>query len=504
MRTSRAKQEDTTMKCSPSRLDTVFSLVAAALVTVSTTSAVRAQDTLWTVTFGGMEDDYGYAVSQTADGGFILTGETYTRPTAGPSDLWLIKTDADGKTQWERTFGSGLYDRGYSVRQTFEGGYIVAGSMDTPNVSSNVFIVRTDANGDTLWSKTFGNRFTIDSGQSVVQTADSGFAIAGWIRTPTNNDDLYLIRLDTVGTTLWTKLVGGSGRDRAYSVEETAEGGFVLAGETASAGETPAGDIWIVKTDSAGNVEWQKNYGYQSYDVAKSVVQTRDGGYMVAGTIQDGGYDGWLLKTDAMGDTLWAKRFGSIYSDEIDSIEQTSDGGYAFTGQTGMNGDLWVGKTDADGDLDWERSYGGNGLDNGFSIEQTSDGGLVIAAYTSSFGAGKYDAWLLRIGPVSTSIEAETPDVVSGMALYPNYPNPYSMSTRIEYSFEKPTYAQLAIVDIRGRVVRTLVDGFQESGRRAVEWDGTTSAGIRVPSGAYIYRLRSNRETSARMMMVVR
>lgn len=492
------------MKCSPFRLSVLSSLIAAALATVCTTSAVCAQDTLWTATYGGDEDDYGFAAQQTADGGFILTGETYSRPTAGPSDLWLVKTDGNGNTQWERTFGGGLFDRGYSIQQTFEGGYIVAGSMDTPNVSSDVFIVRTDANGDTLWSKSFGNRFTLDSGQSVVQTADSGFAIAGWNRTPTNNDDLWLIRLDTSGTMLWSKLVGGSGRDRAFSVKQTVDGGFVLAGETASAGITPSGDFWIVKTDSVGNVEWQKNYGYISYDVAKSVVQTNDGGYMVAGTIQDGGYDGWLLKTDAVGDTLWAKRFGTVYSDEIYSVIQTSDGGYAFTGVVGQNADLWVAKTDVDGNLEWELTYGGDGNDYGNSIQQTSDGGYVVAAYTTSFDTGKYHAWLLRIGLVNTSIEAETPDAMFGMALYPNYPNPYSTGTKIEYFFEEPTYAELTVIDMQGRVVRTLVDGFQESGRRAVEWDGRTSAGVSVPSGAYFYRLKSSRGTVARVMMMVR
>ncbi|RKX69016.1 hypothetical protein DRP53_09420 [candidate division WOR-3 bacterium] len=370
--------------------------------------AFAQPDTLWTRTFGGSDEDVGASVQQTTDNGYIIVAYTMSYGP-GSYDVYLIKIDTDGDTLWTKIFGGPAWDFGHSVQQTADGGYIIAGqTYSYGSGSGDVYLIKTDANGDTLWIKTIGG-IEDDGGYSVQQTADGGYIIAGYNSSVSGFlPDVYLVKTDANGDTLWTKIFGGNGWDKALSVRQTTDGGYIIAGETDSYG---AGgfDVYLIKTDADGNTQWTKTIGGRDEDWAYSVQQTTDGGYIIAGRTYsfalgnpDSG-DVYLIKTDANGDTLWTKTFGGLGDDVGYSVQQTTDGGYIIAGYTDSYGaggyDVYLIKIDANGDTLWTKTFGGLGDDGGRAVQQTTDGGYIIAGWTESFGAGSYDIYLIKTEP---------------------------------------------------------------------------------------------------------
>ena len=367
-------------------------------------SGVLAQapgDTLWTKTYGGLSTETGYSVQQTQDGGYIIAGSTSSFG-AGGKDIYLVKTDANGDTLWTKTYGGTSDDFGYSVQQTTDGGYIVSGKYKHSFTDTDVYLIKTDPLGNTLWTKTYGGTvgFSYDEGWSVEQTTDGGYIVAGFTFSfGASLYDFYLIKTDASGDTLWTKTYGGISNDLGYSVEQTTDGGYIFSGYTESFGVAGSRDVYLVKTDANGDTLWTKTYGGSSVENGWSVEQTTDGGYIVAG-YSGTPYDYYLVKTDANGDTLWTKTYGGIWTSEC-RARQTFDGGYILAGYTASYGagnwDFYLIKTNSIGDTLWTRTYGGTGADYAFSVQQTTDGGYIVTGYTYSYGAGDYDVWLLKI-----------------------------------------------------------------------------------------------------------
>ncbi len=446
----------------------------------------QAPDTLWTKTFGGNEDDRGFSVQQTTDGGYIITGYTESFG-AGGWDVWLLKTNANGDTLWTKTYGrSGGSDTdwGRSVQQTTDGGYVITGNTNSTGAgNTDVWLIKTDANGDTLWTKTFGT-ISDDGSASVQQTTDSGYIITGNIEF---FDALWLIKTDANGDTLWTKTFGGNGLEWGESVQQTSDGGYIIAGTTWSfgAGNT---DVWLIKTDSNGDTLWTKTFGKAGLDYGYSVQQTSDEGYIVAGSIGDA--LPWLIKTDANGDTLWTKILQQEEGFAF-SVQQTTDGGYIVPVSTG-----WLIKTDANGNILWTKSFGEDGL---ASSIQTTDGGYIITGYTDPPGPDFPDVWLIKVAPEITSLD-ESPYVsISDYQLQQNYPNPFNPETVITYRISGNVKTSLRIYDITGREVKTLVNQSQPAGEYLVTFNASGLA-----SGIYIYRLRAGNFEQSRKMLLLR
>ncbi len=381
-------------------LNVIFSLVMLPLRLYS------QPETLWEKTYGGEQGDYGSSVEQTSDGGYIIIGTTSSFRN-GSQDIWLIKTDVNGDTTWTKTFGGTEYDYGSSVKQTTDGGYIIIGGTSGSG-NFDFWLIKTDVSGDTTWTKTFG-RSESDFAHSVEQTTDGGYIIAGQTNSlGTTVADVWLIKTDANGDTAWTKTFGGTGYDSGYSVVQTTDGGYIIIGETQSYGAGNS-DVWLIKTGINGDPSWTKTFGGTEHDCdcGRSVQQTTDGGYIIAGetSSSEAGLDVWLIKTGINGDPSWTKTFGGTEHDYGCSVEQTTDGGYIVGGYTfsfgAGNSDVWLIKTDVNGDTTWTKTFGGAEYDYGYIVEQTIDGGYIVGGYTESFEAG-LDVLLIKtdVGPL--------------------------------------------------------------------------------------------------------
>jgi hypothetical protein len=252
----------------------------------------------WQRNYGGTATECGYSVQQTSDGGYIIVGGTES--FGNDIQVYLIKTNASGDTLWTRTYGGPGWDEGYSVRQTSDGGYIVAGRTEDLVNYYQVYLLKTDASGDTLWSRAYGGT-DYDRGESVQQTSDGGYIVAGRTDSFGDSYQVYLLKTDAFGDTLWTKTYGGAGWDWGYSVQQTTDGGYIITGYTDSFGN---GDqVYLIKTNAQGDTLWTRLYGGADRDWGQSVQQTTDGGYIVAGWTESFGNNSqvYLIKTDANG-----------------------------------------------------------------------------------------------------------------------------------------------------------------------------------------------------------
>jgi len=370
------------------------------LVVFCTFSTVFAQvpDTLWTRTYGSNGNDTAEEVRQTVDGGFIIVGVTESNGSHA-EDCYLIKTDGDGNTIWSRTYGVLNHNGGESVQQTSDGGFILAGwAYDVYSSGWDIYVVKTDTVGDTLWTRRYGSSFETDLAHSIQQTADGGYIIAG--RTDSygaGQADAYLVKTDNAGNTQWERTYGGGSADAARSVEQTSDGGYIVAGYTSSFG-VHAQDAYLIRTNHVGDTLWTRTFGDLSYNYAHEVHQASDGGFIFAGYTQSG-WDFYVVKTDYAGNTEWTRRYGGAQTDLAHAIWETQDGGYIVVGRTDTfgNADVYLIKIDNIGDEEWTRIYGGNSDDAARSVQQTDDGGYIVAGYTRSFGSGQDDFHLLRL-----------------------------------------------------------------------------------------------------------
>jgi hypothetical protein len=360
----------------------------------------QAPDTLWTKVYGGAASELIWSVEQTSDDGYIIGASTRSFGF-GDRDFWLLRTNAQGDTLWTRTYGGDSTERLCSALQTFDGGYFMAGCTESfGSGSSDIYVIKTDESGDTLWTRTYGDT-GYDICYSALQTQDGGYILGGDI----NYGDIYLLKIDSVGDSLWSQVVGDSGDEDAWEVQQTFDGGYVIVGFTSSYG-AGSYDIWLVRTDSLGDTLWTKTYGGASWDYGLSVDQTADGGYIIGGRTNSygaGGSDLWLIKTNDVGDTVWTRIYGGTGADGARSVRQTSDGGYIAVGFTYSFGageaDVYIIKTEASGDKLWTQTFGGARTELAESVQETSDGGYIIAAGTSSFGAGGSDLWIIKMEP---------------------------------------------------------------------------------------------------------
>lgn len=380
-------------------------LLFLSLVILSTNLFGKEPDTVWTKTIGGRNDDFGRSIQRTFDNGFIIAG--YTGSISGDFDVYLIKTDSLGTPIWSRTYGGENWDTGSSVHQCSDSGYIIVGNTKSFGKGENdIYLIKTDRLGNTQWTKTYGGP-NEDGGSAVQQTFDGGFIISGETMSYGSGDyDVYVIKTDSLGEAIWTKTYGGQGCDGSQSVRQTSDGGFIIVGDTQSFGKG-FHDVFLVKTDARGETMWTKTYGGSDFDYGESVQQTADKGYIVIGwtkSFGSGASDVFLLKLDKNGDTLWTHTYGGPDNDFGFGVLETKDGGFILVGDTKSYSygwyDVYVIKTDEKGNILWSKNLGGTQPDEGFSMARTGDGGYIIVGNTKSFGAWDDDVYLIKTEPI--------------------------------------------------------------------------------------------------------
>jgi hypothetical protein len=460
-------------------------------------------DTLWTRIYGPNGNSAAQSVKQTADGGYIMAG-SYYRNSAGEKDFYVVKTDSEGDIIWTKFYGGTGCEEAYSVQQTTDGGYIIAGlTIDFDENIFDYYLVKTDPDGDTLWTRTNGGNDYYDA-RAVQQTMDGGYVIAGMMAVRNNGlEDFYLVKTDAYGNMLWSKTYGGNNRDMGQSVWQNDDGGYIIAGYTNSFG---AGDydFYLVRAKSNGDTIWTRTYGGTQGDLAQSVQQTADGGFIVAGSTFSfgaGSADVYLIKTNADGDTVWTRTYGDTCNDWGYSVQQTMDHGYIIAGCSRLfysePHDFYLIKTDAFGNTIWTRRHDKGGNDVAYSVIQTDDGGYAVAGFSNVTGV--MNCLLMKIEGTVIGIEDDSEMLPLTTTLHQSYPNPFNASTTIRYQLAADAEVKLSIYNLLGRKVANLVDTKQPAGKHEVRWDASGFS-----SGIYFYKLTAGEKSTSRRMVLLK
>mgnify|MGYP000980357507 CR=1 FL=1 len=412
---------------------------------VNNKSHAQAPSIEWQRCLGGTNTDIAQSIQQTSDGGFIVAGGTESNDgdvsgNHGAYDYWVVKLNSSGDIEWQKCLGGTDWDKAYSIQQTSDGGFIVSGYIGSNDgdVSGNhgyddAWVVKLNSSGDIEWQKCLGGTDN-DFANSIQQSNDGGFIVAGFKESNESDMsgnhgaiDALVVKLNSSGDIEWQKCLGGTDYDSAHSIQQISDGGFIVAGRTRSnngdvSGNHGACDAWVVKLNSSGDIEWQKCLGGTDNDYANSIQQTSDGGFIVAGGTHSndgdvsgnhGRDDAWVVKLNSTGDIEWQKCLGGTDNDFANSIQQSSDGGFIVAGETKSNDgdvsgnhgvyDYWVVKLNSSGDIEWQKCLGGTDYDYAYSIHQTSDGGFIVAGNTASNDGdvsgnhGASDAWVVKL-----------------------------------------------------------------------------------------------------------
>ena len=417
---------------------------------------------------GGSNSEVPFSMKLTSEGGFILTAYTYSSNSGtlvgltnnGETDVLVIKLNNDGQVSWQKLYGGNDLDIASYINQTSDGGYIIAGASLSSNtgtlagVINNGFIdgmiIRLDANGNIVWQKLLGGTDE-DRAFCIEETSDGGFIVTGSSNssntgtltgvTSNGMTDVWIFKLDSNGNTVWQKLLGGNSEESSFSVRQLNDGNYIVSATSNSSNSgtltgltnNGEGDLWIMKLDPNGNIIWQNLYGGSLTEIAQNIEETDDGGFLVAATTTSsntgtlagltgfGSNDYWIVKLTDNGVIDWQKVFGGTNSDQPQYIQPTTDGGCiisgysqssntgTLTGLTNMGGfDFWTIKLNGSGIINWHKLHGGTGDEIGYAVVQHPDGGYVLIGDTTSSNSGTLlglinnggqDIWIYKIDP---------------------------------------------------------------------------------------------------------
>lgn len=405
--------------------------------------------TRWAAAYGGTKSEFFKSLQQTKGGSYVFAGSTRSFGAAGEewNDGWVVKLDKYGRVSWSKRFGGTEWkdwDGFSSIRQTVDGGYIVAGETWSFGAgSSDAWVIKLNASGDITWQKTYGGTGG-DQADCIRQTADNGYIVAGSTRSFGTNKDIWVFKLTSSGTIVWQKTYGGTDGEEDALVEQTSDGGYIVAARTWSFGAGYV-DILFLKLDANGIVEWRRTYGGSGWDEANTIRQTSDNGYIIAGTTGSFGVgrdNVWLIRLDQYGSLLWQKTYGgddSYESSYGNYLDITRDGNFIVAGYTESFGagwsDIWVLKINTSGQVLWEKRYGtAAGSDPAYFIQQTFDGGYMIAGQNDLFG-DQLDIYLYKLDE-----NGDLPPCISGFETHTT--NAVVFTPSLPWIFFKPLNVQ--------------------------------------------------------------
>ncbi|QHT71798.1 T9SS type A sorting domain-containing protein [Rhodocytophaga rosea] len=406
----------------------------------------------WDKRFGGSNNEYLSVVIAASDGGYLLggisssgSGGDKSSANIGSEDFWIVKIDANGAKLWDRTYGSSRSDLLTSIIPTSDLGYVLGGTADRGTGRQYDYsIIKITSSGQQQWTTSFGGSDS-DELKALVPASDGGYLLAGFSRSDMSSDksqnnrgngDYWVVKINSSGTKQWDRSFGGDQLDFLTSVVRTGDGGYLLAGYSSSGmsgdkstSNLGANDFWLVKINSSGSKQWDKRYGGNLPDVLMKIIQTTDGGYLLAGYSSSGiggdkteasrgGFDYWMVKINESGAKQWDKGFGGSGSDVASSVTQATDGGYLLAGYSDSpvsgektqssrgNFDYWLMKTyPPDASIVWNKRFGGDRDDALREALQTTDGGYLLAGQSESGlsgdrtqdSRGNADYWVVKI-----------------------------------------------------------------------------------------------------------
>lgn len=453
---------------------------------------------IWQDAMGGSSYDTGSDIKATADGGYIMVGSSTSTDgdvtgQHGNTDVWVTKLDPQGAVIWEHAFGGTDQDNANAVFVTDDNGCILVGFTKSEDGdvqgslgSGDIWVLKLDESGSIDWQTTLGGE-NLDEGFDIIQTSDGGYALTGRTNSTVvvngnhGSYDMWLVKLNSIGNFMWQKCFGGLNEEYGTSLIQTTDGGFVIAGQSNSNTGDVSGahgliDYWVVKVNSTGTLQWQKTLGGSSDDIAESLIQSDDEGYIVVGrtssnngnvTGNHGQSDVWAVKLDADGNMVWQHCYGGSGWECGYDILDASDGNYVITGTAAANGgdvtgnhgypDVWTLKIDSNGQLLWQLSSGGTAAEEAHAICQDAQNNLTFCGYTDSNNGdvtgqhGNGDVWLVKLGPDVVGI-SEIPKSVLEIA-----PNPSNEQVSLHIPFD--TEGRLQIFNAGGNCLfdRTVV-----------------------------------------------
>ncbi len=459
-------------------------------------------DTLWTkIIDNNSGTEIARDVCQADDGGFVTVG-------AKGLKTMVVKTGSDGNTEWIKNYVVGTIGAlPWAMQKTSDGGYIITGQMMTSGVPGDYydcFLLRLNADGDSLWSKTY-NITMDDDGRAVLETSDEGFIIAGY-SIPCGGGDIitFVIRTDSNGNEIWTNTYGDPDKIWAYAMVH-ADNGYIVTGKIIPDGNYFS-DIYIMKIDDSGEVIWTNSFGHQYNDRAASIKATSDGNFIIGGEsrLEDTNTgDTYLAKINADGDTIWTKIYGGVHDDETcSSVVQTTDGGYMGVGYRRIDPSsltrVWLLRFNDIGDTIWTEYYGPAYWSLGNSIKKTNDDGYIIAGVASDgTSTGDWDFYLIRLATEPTGIpeEIKTDKII----LSRNFPNPFGYSTKINFYIPSYGKVKLIISDLTGKKIKTLINKNLQTGEYSIEFNAS-----RLNNGIYFYTIETPKQSLTKRMILLK
>lgn len=446
---------------------------------------------MWTKVFDASENLQSARIIQTQDSGYLLMG-TYAEWQGNQSIIYLIKLNANGDTTWTKAFGGAFEQNGSKVIQTYDGGYIVVGNTNSYGIGNiDIYVIKTDSVGDSLWTKTYGGS-NIEYGLDIAKTHDSALVIVGTTYSIDTAGNVYLMKINLQGDTLWTKSYGGIDYDGAGSINGTRDSGFIISGATHSFGLNNT-DVYLIKINSIGDTLWTKTYGGTGTE-SGAVEETSDSGYIFTGLTDSFGagyFDMYVFKTDYFGNVLWSKTYGQSYADVGGFGKQTPDKGYIFAGY-GVSGsvsydyDVYLIKTDSVGNSGCNEQnaptiVGYTQTTVSFPNFSISTGGqIAITDFSESNGSG-----VITTACISTNIE-ETYNIESNVDLYPN------PATSVFTVKSNAPIDEIKLINQMGQMV------YNEFGNNNTE----LNLNLNLSIGIYIVQIRCNNKIFYRKITI--
>ena len=481
---------------------------------------IAQPDTLWAKTYGGQYSDGARAVIEAADGGYVITGYTYSFGY-GLSDIYLLKTDSDGNVLWTNDFGGSNMEYAYDLCHSVEGdGYVIVGYTATfGNGSKDFYMIKTDLSGNGIWAKMFGGE-GVEIAKSIISTSDGNYIICGYRQDSISvEDDIYVVKVDQNGELIWEKTYGTEHSEMAEDVIETSDGNILIAGSSGlydipgnNSGRNR--DMYLLKIDHEGNVlneaiYWVMQGNQGAYDDGYAVCENEYGEYYIVGGCSQESVevmDIAVVKTDSDLNAIWKENFemneSSFYDFTRASVSSTSGGGILVCGSFKyaaiLNNDLFLMKIDSAGNEEWSLYYGGDGSEAAYAIQQTQAGNLLIAGHTSSIGSGGYDAWLLKLD-LQTGLNKST---LKEQPILEVYPNPGKSNINIRFSLESKSKVTVSIVSLKGEVIKVFCDSIRQAGNYSLLWDGKDSSGYSVAAGIYNCILKKGDHSFSRKIVI--